>query len=112
MGRPKIPIDAEEVEKLAAMGGNNIEIADFFGCSTDTIEIRFSAELSKGRAKGRMKLRSFQWRAAEALQPTMLVWLGKQMLGQKDVSRIELTEIPDETFALEAERRIKLVGSD
>jgi hypothetical protein len=38
----------------------------------------------------------------------MLIWLGKQLLGQKDISRIELDQIPDETFAAEAKRRIDL----
>ncbi len=111
MARPQIQIDPIEVEKLAAMGGNNMEIADFFGCSVDTLERRFAVEMRKGRSKGQIKLRSLQWRAAEQLNSTMLIWLGKQILGQKDISRLEVEHIPDEAFAQEAERRLKLVGS-
>jgi hypothetical protein len=29
-------------------------------------------------------LRRLQWKGAEAGNPTMLIWLGKQMLGQRD----------------------------
>jgi hypothetical protein len=39
---------------------------------------------------------------------TMLIWLGKQHLGQKDISRVELTEIPDEVFEREVKRRAEL----
>ncbi len=50
MARPVKPISPKGVERLASEGNNNIEIADFFEVSTDTIERRFAAELRKGRA--------------------------------------------------------------
>jgi len=40
--------------------------------------------LTKGRAKGKMRLRQLQWQAAEKGNTSMLIFLGKQMLGQMD----------------------------
>ena len=56
--------------------------------------------------EGKMSLRRMQWQAAEKGNSTMLVWLGKQYLNQKDKSEvhanieqqhvIDLTRIPDD----------------
>lgn len=91
MGRPEIEIDAKLVQKLASLGCKNSEIADHFECSTDTIERRFAAELSKGRANLKMSLRQWQLKYAEKGNATMLVWLGKQTLGQVDKMINELS---------------------
>ena len=44
----------------------------------------FEALFKRHNDEGRMSLRRMQWQAAENGNPTMLVWLGKQYLGQKD----------------------------
>ena len=91
MARPKkYNIDTEQVEKLASFGCTNIEIGSFFGCSPDLLEKSYSEYLAKGRDKGRIRLRQLQWKAAEAGSHTMLIWLGKQMLGQTDKQEFEL----------------------
>lgn len=41
-------------------------------------------------SEGRASLRRYQWRAAEEGNPTMLIWLGKQVLGQTDKQNVEL----------------------
>ena len=84
MGRPRLDIDAVQVRKLARMGASNVDIADFFGCDEGTIRRRFSENLTKGRAERKLALRAWQWRAAEAGNVAMLIWLGKQELGQSD----------------------------
>ena len=90
MARPKkYDIDTEEVEKLAGYGCTNIEIADFFGCSSDLIEKSYSEFLTKGRANLKKRLRKAQLDAALSGNSTMLVWLGKQMLDQTDKQEIE-----------------------
>lgn len=38
-----------------------------------------------------MTLRRLQWKAAEGGNATMLIWLGKQLLGQKDSSHVDLS---------------------
>ena len=85
MARPKkYDIDTDKVEQLAGFGCTNVEIASFFGCSTDLIEKSYSEFLTKGRDKGKIRLRQLQWRAAERGNTSMLIWLGKQVLGQSE----------------------------
>ena len=93
MARPKkYNIDTEQVEKLASFGCTNIEIGSFFGCSPDLLEKSYSEFLTKGRDKGKIRLRQLQWKAAEAGSHTMLIWLGKQILNQSDKKELELTK--------------------
>lgn len=84
MARPKKVFDKELVEKLASILCTNQEIAAVVGVSNDTIERRCKEELEKGREKGRASLRRMQWALAEKGNCAMLIWLGKQYLGQKD----------------------------
>ncbi len=101
MARPKkYNIDTEQVEKLAGLGCTNTEIGSFFGCSPDLIEKSYSEYLVKGREKGKIRLRQLQMRAAEKGNVAMLIWLGKQMLGQTDKQEITTTELP-EGFSVE-----------
>ena len=96
MARPKkYNIDTEQVEKLAGLGCTNTEIASFFGCSPDLIEKSYSEYLVKGREKGKIRLRQLQMRAAEKGNVAMLIWLGKQMLGQTDKQEISTTDLPE-----------------
>jgi hypothetical protein len=52
--------------------------------STDTLERRFAAEIAKGRAALRMKLRRLQLRSAERGSVLMQMYLGKVILGQRE----------------------------
>lgn len=88
MARPKLEINADEIFKLAQIGCKNEEIADYFGCHVNTITGRFCEELTKGRANLRMSLRRKQLDVAFKGNVTMLIWLGKQMLDQKDKQEI------------------------
>lgn len=83
MARPQKEIDAQQVVKLAQLGVTHAEMADFFGCDRATIERRFAAEIAKGKAEMRFKLRRLQLRAAERGSAAMLIFLGKTVLGQK-----------------------------
>ena len=94
MARPKkYDIDTEQVEKLASFGCTNIEIGSFFGCSPDLLEKSYSEYLTKGRDKGKIRLRQLQWKSAEKGNVTMQIFLGKNMLGQQD--KIETTELDE-----------------
>ena len=86
LGRPRIDIDGDLVRKLANFHCTLIEMADFFNVSTDTLRDNYSTFIAKGRAEGKMKLRKKQFELATNGKgnPTMLIWLGKQMLGQAD----------------------------
>ena len=84
MARPKKHnIDTKQLQNLARLGCTNTEIADFFGCSENTIR-RYGEYLTKGRAECKMRLRQMQWKSAENGNVTMQIFLGKQVLGQSD----------------------------
>ena len=88
MPRQKLKIDKEKVEQLASFGCTTSEIGSFFGCDEGTIRNRFSENLTKGKEKGKIRLRQMQWKAADKGNVTMLIWLGKQLLGQADKSEV------------------------
>ena len=84
VGRDKHVIPPEEVYKLAQLGCKDIEISEWFGIDGNTLRYNFSAELIKGRAALNISLRRAQINTALSGNPTMLVWCGKQYLGQSD----------------------------
>lgn len=85
-GRPKIEINWEDVRKLSLLQCTENEIASFLGVSVDTLLRRkeFCELHKKGMEEGRMSLRRLQWKKAQDGNTTMLIWLGKQYLGQSD----------------------------
>lgn len=97
MARPKkYKIDPKQIEQLASFGCTNTEIASFYGCDESLLRKSYSEFLTKGRDKGKIKLRQLQWRSAEKGNTTMLIWLGKQLLGQTDKQEIEMIKPIDE----------------
>ena len=84
VGRDKHVIDPQEVFKLAQIGCKDIEIADWFGIDGNTLRYNFSVELTKGREALKQSLRRAQLQVALGGNPTMLIWLGKQYLGQSE----------------------------
>lgn len=84
MARPRKKIDPVQVEQLATIQCTYDEIARVVGCSTDTLKRRFADRIEKGRETGRMSLRRTQFTKALGGNTTMLIWLGKQHLGQSD----------------------------
>lgn len=84
IGRNKKPVPATEVFKLAAIGMKDIEIAEWFGVDGNTLRYHFSVELLKGRNTLVQSLRRKQIEVAMGGNPTMLIFLGKNLLGQSD----------------------------
>jgi hypothetical protein len=90
-----IEIDYDQLEGLAAIQCTDEEMAAVLRISVDTFTRRkqddpeFQTRLAEGKARGRQSLRRVQWEAAQEGNATMMIWLGKQTLGQKD--RAELT---------------------
>jgi len=84
VGRDKTVIPPEEVYKLAQLGCKDTEISEWFGIDSNTLRYNFSAELSKGRAALNISLRRAQINTALSGSAVMLIWLGKQYLGQSD----------------------------
>jgi hypothetical protein len=85
VGWDKVPVDPDRVYDMAFHGCRDTEIAGSLGISDDTLRNNFSDLLSKARENMRDRLRRAQMRAAcENLNPTMLIWLGKNELKQSD----------------------------
>lgn len=85
-GRPKTVIPYEQVRRLARLQCTQQEIADYLDISVDTLQRdeRFMELYRRGMNHGRMSVRRAQYRAMLQGNQTMLVWLGKQYLGQRD----------------------------
>lgn len=84
VGRPRLALDPEMIHRLAWIQCTNEEIAAVMKCSVDTLVANFSEPLKAGRLMGKSSLRRHQWRAAQRGNPALLIWLGKQLLGQRD----------------------------
>jgi hypothetical protein len=59
-------------------------MAHFFKCDRNTLTNNYSAEIAKGKSEGKIRLRKKQFDVAMKGNTTMLIWLGKQILGQND----------------------------
>lgn len=89
----------KELIKLIKIQCTRDEICGVFGMSDETLNTRlkergeenFLALFKKHSSQGKSSLRRVQWKAAQEGNPTMLVWLGKQMLGQRDKSDFDMS---------------------
>jgi len=78
-------LDRDMIFKLATLMCTYDEIAFVVGTSAQTLQKRYSAIVEKGRAEGRKSLRRAQYeKAVFDKDVRMLIWLGKQYLGQVD----------------------------
>lgn len=96
VGRPETPINWKVAEDLIISGCPGTEVAAYFGIHADTLYRRAQSEkgmlytdyAANFKQKGEAMLRAKQY--AKALGTTksgdnvMLVWLGKNRLGQKE----------------------------
>lgn len=95
-GRSLVAIDWDTVGKLLEAHSQTQEIADEFGITTTTLYrrckqdlgITFVALSQQKKAKGKSRLRAAQYKAAMEGNPTMLIWLGKQLLDQRDKAEL------------------------
>ena len=94
-GRPKkLYPGLKVVEKLCRLDCTDAEIAAFFGMCRKTIERErksdheFNEIIRRGKSYAKLSLRRKQVEFAMDGNPTMLVWLGKQYLGQKDKTEV------------------------
>jgi hypothetical protein len=78
------PLDEKLLDLLASYGLSTAEIAAVLGCSSDTLERNYKEEMKTGKLKAKAGLRRKQFELAMQGNVTMLIWLGKNMLGQSD----------------------------
>lgn len=112
-GRPKKQIDKEQFEKLCGLQCTLDELCCYFDCNTDTLEkwckktykMNFSEVFKKKRGNGKISLRRKQFEVAMSGNPTMLIWLGRNMLNQTNDTQI--LEIKNKELKLR-EKELKL----
>ena len=97
IGRPKTEIDLVELEKVCRLNCTMPEIAFYFNMPLRTLEDKYTNDqkiretIQKGRATGMLSLRRKQIQIMNETNSTpMAIWLGKQILGQRD--RHEITQ--------------------
>jgi len=91
-GRKVIPIDWSVVDKCLMTGSSGVQTAAFIGITDETLYNRcrkehgvdFSIYLLKQKQKGNSLLLGKQYQVAMGGNVTMLIWLGKQRIGQTD----------------------------
>jgi hypothetical protein len=85
----EIIIPYEEVTRLARIHCTYQEVAYVLGLNYERMisSAAFHEAYKKGWEQGRASLRRLQWDGAEKGHPVMLIWLGKQILGQRDEVR-------------------------
>lgn len=97
MSRPKTTIDWGKVNKLLKAQCDGVGIAGILGIHPNTFyrlveeefKISFSEYSAQKKGEGRELLKEKQFQVAMDGDKTMLVWLGKQYLGQSDKSEVK-----------------------
>jgi len=92
VGRPRIELDPKQAQIFGYFRATYDTMAEQIGCHVDTIrkemqnhDSDFSKAYKKAFSGMKMKLSEAQLKTGiEEHNPTLLVWLGKQYLGQKD----------------------------
>lgn len=91
-GRPKKGIDFEVLSELCRLHCTGEECASVLKVDYDTLNKRiqekygfgFSDYYKKQSGSGKVSLRRAQWRSALEGNVAMMIWLGKQYLGQTE----------------------------
>lgn len=96
--KPILTADAKTLKQLielARIQCTHAEAGAVLAVSRDTFELFLAANKSAmdawemGKEGGRKSLRRMQWKAAEKGNTAMMIWLGKQYLGQRDVQEYQ-----------------------
>lgn len=87
----------ETIEKLASMQCTDEEMAAVLDITVDTLcnennRKAFSEAKKRGKEHGKASLRRLQYKQAEKGNVSMLIWLGKQYLGQRDVQEVQTAD--------------------
>ena len=95
-GRPLKELNVEQIRQLALIDCSYEEIAAVMGCDQATLHRRFATVIEEGRQNGKSSLKKMQHKVAMDGNVTMLIWLGKIRLKQREVVE-HYTETKDVT---------------
>ena len=109
-GRPLIVIDWEQVDSMCKIQCTGEEIASVLDIDYDTLQrackrdkgATFADYIAQKKLGGKASLRRNQWKLAQDGNATMLIWLGKNVLDQKD--KIEASEADTRPIHIEIVR--------
>jgi hypothetical protein len=85
----QLKVDEKKVYDLAYRGLSGREIAVIVGCDEKSLRNRYKKSLLLARAQRHLKLYDAQWQSAMAGNPAMLIWHGKNELGQTDKQEVK-----------------------
>ena len=97
LGRPQAEIDFKNLRRLGRLHCTYEEVAAFFEVSKRTVVNHFNRNaeakeiFERGKSNGKISLRRWQFRSARKGNVTAQIWLGKQILDQKDRIANELS---------------------
>lgn len=103
MGRHRIIVDWEKVDKYLQAQCDGVSVASILGISADTLYLRcveekemtFTAYSAKKKAEGVQLLKAKQFQTAMSGNVTMQIWLGKQYAGQREKAEVMNTGLPN-----------------
>jgi len=114
-GRPKLELNEEQVYKLASLNVSVKNISDVLNCSVSLLNKNYLDVINAGRANLRTSILRTQYEVGITNKNvTMLIWMGKQHLGQADKKTVEVddkrtaAELTDEELASIVDRGVKL----
>ena len=85
IGRDKKIVPPDEVQKLAALGCSNRDIANFFGIEESNVSRHFAAFITKGREELKITLRRAMLdNACRNNNAAVQIFLAKNILGMSD----------------------------
>lgn len=105
VGRPIKQIDKAQFEKLCGLQCTLEELCCYFDCDNKTLEkwckktykMNFSDIFKIKKGNGKISLRRKQFEVAMSGNPTMLIWLGRNILNQTDKIEVDVSTIDDTT---------------
>lgn len=117
LGRPQLPINWDIVDALCTVQCTMEEIASALGVSVDTLDnalkrdkkTTFSDYFKEKRRTGFVSLRRKQFQAALNGNVTMMIWLGKQYLNQRDRQEVTRGDDPLQELLNEFQVRNDLI---
>jgi len=84
----KYEVNRKKIEQLASYGNTYDEIANVLNVSSGILRKSYSQFYTKGRENLNQRLRKKQINVALKGNVVMLIWLGKNYLGQKDKEEV------------------------
>lgn len=112
-GRPKKELDYELIEDLAKIQCTQEEIASCLKVNVSTLkrDEKFCTIYKNGQEQGKKSLRRYQYDCAKKGNSAMLIWLGKQYLGQKDNIDVTTSKMEDDALTKAIKESLDKLGN-